>query len=116
MDLAASMRSQYDRMPFVLGMICALCLGKFAAASVTAWIYRHSRAEGLSMWALSLPQLAATVTAHESMNAAGERLIGDEVVNAIIVLMVLTATVGPILTERFGQSVKQRSAPEPAKG
>lgn len=63
------------------------------------------------MWALSLPQLAATlaatVTAYNSINAAGERLIGEEVVNVIIVLMVLTATIGPILTERFGQSIQQ---------
>jgi Kef-type K+ transport system membrane component KefB len=120
MDLAVFIRSLVERLPFVLGMIGVLCVGKFAAASVTAWFYRYSRAEGLSMWALSLPQLAATlaatVTAYNSINAAGERLIGEEVVNVIIVLMVLTATVGPILTERFGQSVKQSSAPEPAKG
>jgi hypothetical protein len=68
-------------------MIGVLCVGKFAAASVTAWFYRYSRAEGLSMWALSLPQiaatLAATVTAYNSINAAGERLIGEEVVNVI---------------------------------
>jgi Kef-type K+ transport system membrane component KefB len=120
MDLAAFMRSLVERLPFVLGMIGVLCVGKFAAASVTAWFYRYSRAEGLSMWALSLPQLAATlaatVTAYNSINSAGERLIGEEVVNVIIVLMVLTATVGPILTERFGRHVKQSSAPEPVKG
>jgi hypothetical protein len=61
------------------------------------------------MWALSLPQLAATlaatVTAHDSINATGERLIGTEVVNVVIVLMVLTATIGPILTQQFGSKV-----------
>ena len=63
------------------------------------------------MWALSLPQLAATlaatVTAYNSINPAGDRLVGEEVVNVIIVLMVLTATVGPILTERFGRNVQR---------
>jgi len=110
LNLPAFMRSLLEGLPFVLGMIGVLCIGKFAAASVTAWIYGYDRPERLSMWALSLPQLAATlaatVTAHESMNAAGERLIGEEVVNAIIVLMVLTATVGPILTERFGRKIQ----------
>jgi Kef-type K+ transport system membrane component KefB len=110
MDPAAFVRSLFERPLFVLGIVGALCVGKFAAASITAWFYRYSRAEGLSMWALSLPQLAAslaaTVTAHNSINAAGERLIGEEVVNAVIVLMVLTATVGPILTDRFGRYVK----------
>ena len=70
------------------------------------------------MWALSLPQLAATlaatVTAHNSINAAGERLIGKEVVNVVIVLMVLTATLGPILTEWFGQQVQHNSASTPS--
>jgi Na+:H+ antiporter len=116
LNLPAFMRSLLEGLPFVLGMIGVLCVGKFAAASITAWIYRYNRPERLSMWALSLPQLAATlaatVTAHNSMNAAGERLIGEGVVNAIIVLMVLTATVGPILTERFGRNVKQTVAPE----
>jgi hypothetical protein len=56
-----------------------------------------------------LPQLAATlaatVTAYNSINQAGERLIGEEVVNAVIVLMILTATVGPILTQQFGSKI-----------
>jgi len=111
MNLTAFMRSLIERLPFVLGTIGVLCIGKFAAAAVTAWVYKYTRSEMLSMWALSLPQLAATlaatVTAHQSMNAAGERLIGEEVVNVIIVLMVLTATVGPILTERFGRNVQR---------
>jgi Kef-type K+ transport system membrane component KefB len=110
MDPPAFVRSLFERPFFVLGIVGALCVGKFAAASVTAWFYGYSRAEGLSMWALSLPQLAATlaatVTAYHSINPAGDRLIGEEVVNAIIVLMVLTATVGPILTDRFGRYVK----------
>ncbi len=116
MNLAAFMRSLIERLPFVLGIIGALCVGKFAAAVVTAWFYRYSRSETLSMWALSLPQLAATlaatVTAYNSINPAGERLVGEEVVNVIIVLMVLTATVGPILTERFGQNVQKSPVTE----
>ena len=110
MDLVAFVRGLYERLPFVLGIVGVLFVSKFAAASVTAWFYRYRRAEGLSMWALSLPQLAATlaaaVTAHQSMNDAGERLIGDEVVNAVIILMIVTAMVGPILTERFGRQIQ----------
>jgi Kef-type K+ transport system membrane component KefB len=109
MDLPAFVRSLVERLPFVLGMIGVLCVGKFTAAALTSWFYRYSRAEGLSMWALSLPQLAATlaatVTAYNSINPAGERLIGEEVVNAVIVLMILTATVGPILTQQFGSKI-----------
>src|SRR5215831_14172687 len=110
MDLPAFVRGLLERLPFVLGIIGVLFVSKFAAASVTAWFYRYRRAEGLSLWALSLPQLAATlaaaVTAHQSMNDAGEPLIGEEVVNAVIVLMIVTAMVGPILTERFGREIQ----------
>jgi Na+:H+ antiporter len=118
MNLPAFLRTFSEGLPFVLSIVGVLCLGKFAAASLTAWVYRYSRAEGLSMWALSLPQLAATlaatVTAHNSINAAGERLIGEEVVNVVIVLMVLTATVGPILTERFGRQVQENPVSDPS--
>jgi hypothetical protein len=39
------------------------------------------------------------------MNAAGERLIGTEVVNVAIVLMVLTKTIGQILTKQFDSKI-----------
>lgn len=114
LDLVAFVRSLVERLPFVVGMIGVLCIGKFGAAAVTAWFYRYRQSEMLSMWALSLPQLAATlaatVTAYNSFDPAGERLIGEEVVNAIIVLMVLTATVGPILTDRFGRKIQENRA------
>jgi len=117
MNLAMFVRSLGERLPFVLGMIGVLCLGKFSAAAITAWFYRYRQSEMLSMWALSLPQLAATlaatVTAYNSVNPSGERLIGEEIVNAVIVLMVLTATVGPILTEQIGLRVKETAPSEP---
>ena len=113
MDLPAFVHGLLEGLPFVLGIIGALCIGKYAAAFITGWFYQYSRSETLSMWALSLPQLAATlaatVTAHDSINATGERLIGMEVVNVVIVLMVLTATIGPILTQQFGSKI----APSP---
>ena len=116
LDLPGFARSLSEGLPFVLGMLAALFVGKFLAASVTSWAFRYSRNEGLSMWALSLPQLAATLaatmTAYQTMNGAGERLIGESVVNAVIVLMVVTATVGPILTERFGRTVQRNPAAE----
>jgi len=39
------------------------------------------------------------------MNVAGERLIGEEVVNVVFVLMVLTMTMSPILTQPFGSKI-----------
>ena len=46
--------------------------------------------------------LAAAIAAYDAVNAEGDRLITESVLNAVIVLMVLTAILGPVLTERFG--------------
>jgi hypothetical protein len=70
-------------------------------------VYGYTRTEGLTMWSLSLPQVAATLAAalvaYNTTNAAGERLIGEPVLNSVIVLLVVTSVLGPILTERFAK-------------
>ena len=59
------------------------------------------------MWALSLPQVAATLavalTAYQVKNSAGVRLIDEPVLNSVFVLVVVTSVLGPILTERYGK-------------
>jgi len=116
-DIRMFVRSLSEGLPFVLGLLAAALVGKFLAASVSAWGIRFSFLEGLSMWALSLPRLAATlaasVTAYRTMNSAGERLIGEEVFNAVIVLIVVTATLGPMLTERFGRRLQRIPVSKP---
>jgi integrase len=52
-----------------------------------------------------LPQvaapLAATLVAFDTFDAAGHRLIGERLLNAVLVLMLTTSILGPVLTERF---------------
>ena len=59
------------------------------------------------MWSLSIPQVAATLAAalvaYNTTDEAGERLIGEPVLNSVIVLLVVTSVLGPILTERFAR-------------
>jgi Kef-type K+ transport system membrane component KefB len=89
----------------VLGIVGGLIVSKFLAAEVARRLFGYTRTEGLTMWSLSLPQVAATLAAalvaYETKNAAGERLIGEPVLNSVIVLLVVTSVLGPILTERF---------------
>jgi hypothetical protein len=58
------------------------------------------------MWALALPQVAATLavalTAYQAKDAAGNGLIDEPILNSILVLVVVTSVLGPILTEVFG--------------
>lgn len=92
---------------FVVAITAALFVGKFLAATATRWLYGYDWPATLTMWSLSLPQVAATlaaaIAAYDAVNAEGDRLITESVLNAVIVLMVLTAVLGPVLTEHFGR-------------
>ena len=58
-----------------------------------------------TVWSLTLPQvaatLAATLVAHDTLGAAGQRLLDDRMLNVVLVLMLVTAILAPVLTERF---------------
>ena len=74
------------------------------------------------MWALTLPQVAATLAAtlvgYDTLNAAGERLLDAKMLNAVLVLLLVTSVLGPVLAERFAQQMlghlggKRRMGPE----
>jgi Kef-type K+ transport system membrane component KefB len=89
------------------GVVATPILAKLIASVATQRGLGYSRDEGLTMWALSLPQVAATLavalTAYQVKNAAGTRLIDEPVLNSVFVLVVVTSVLGPILTERYGK-------------
>jgi hypothetical protein len=41
------------------------------------------------------------LVAHETLGAAGQRLLDDRMLNVVLVLVLVTAILGPVLTERF---------------
>ncbi len=88
-----------------LAIVGGLISSKFLAAFLAKLLYRYNTAEMLTMWSLSLPQvaatLAATLVAYETLNPARERLIDEGVLNSVIVLMLVTAIIGPTITARF---------------
>jgi Kef-type K+ transport system membrane component KefB len=89
----------------VAGMIVSLILGKGIAAAIAGRSFGYPREASLTMWSLTLPQVAATLAAtlvgYKTLNAAGERLLSEEIFNAVLVLVVVTSLLGPILTELF---------------
>lgn len=93
-----------------VAIVVALMSSKFVAAFLAKTFYRYNNSEMLTMWSLSLPQvaatLAATLVAYQSVNPAGERLINEGVLNSVIVLMLVTAIVGPIITARVARSLQ----------
>jgi Kef-type K+ transport system membrane component KefB len=68
-------------------------------------LFGYSIAARRTMWSLTLPQvaatLAATLAAFATFNPAGQRLIDQELLNVVLVLMLTTSILGPVLTDRF---------------
>ena len=89
----------------VIGIIAALFIGKGLAAALVGRAFGYARPARLTMWALTLPQVAATLAAalvsYDTVNAAGQRLLDNTILNAVLVLMLTTSILGPMLTERF---------------
>ncbi len=85
-----------------IGLTLALVLGpifgKLVAALLAKLIYRYNWQEMLTMWSLSLPQVAATLAATLVGYRVG--LLNESVFNSVIVLMLVTATLGPVITSR----------------
>jgi Kef-type K+ transport system membrane component KefB len=104
-DPVAFAQSVVDNFPLVAGIIATLLLSKGIAAAVVGRAFGYTPAARLTIWALTLPQvaatLAATLVAYHTVNAAGERMIDTRMLNAVLVLMVATSILGPVLTERF---------------
>jgi Kef-type K+ transport system membrane component KefB len=89
----------------VAAIIGALVIGKYAAAEIAGRRFGYTRDERLTIWSLTLPQvaatLAATLVAYNTFDANHQRLIDTRMLNVVLALMLFTSILGPILTERF---------------
>jgi Kef-type K+ transport system membrane component KefB len=107
----------------VAAIVGGLIVGKLLAAQLAQRAFGYSRDQGLMMWSLSLPQVAATLAAATvayeckvlgpagEFDPDGQRLIEAPVLNTVIVLMVVTSLLGPVLTEHFGRRLVASDAP-----
>jgi Kef-type K+ transport system membrane component KefB len=98
----------------VAGMIASLILGKGIAAAIAGRAFGYPLQARLTMGALTLPQVAATLAAtlvgYNTINAAGERLLSGEIFNAVLVLLVVTSVLSTILTELFAPGMVKEEA------
>lgn len=116
LDLPVFAATLANSLPFVAGIVAALLLGKLLAVLSVRGLFGYQWAEALTMWSLTLPQVAATlaaaIAAYDAVDEFGDRLISESVLNAVIVLMVLTSILGPVLTERFGHQLVTEETPD----
>lgn len=94
-----------------LAIVVALIGSKYVAALLAKFAYRYSWREQITMWSLSMPQVAATLAA--AFVGFRAQIITEDVLNSIIVLMLVTSTLGPVITDRAarGLTVKTDSLP-----
>jgi Kef-type K+ transport system membrane component KefB len=107
----------FDNFFLVVSVIGALLVGKWIAAWGVGRVFGYSLNEQLMIWSLTLPQvaatLAATLVAHATLSAAGQRLLDDRMLNVALVLVFTTAVLGPVLTERFASRSALREIQNP---
>lgn len=78
-------------------------VGKMAASWVTAKVYGYTKVEQKVMFGLSISQAAATL----ATTLVGFRigLIDQQIVNAVIIIILVTCIIGPLFSERYGKKL-----------
>jgi len=109
LDIPGFVETLTNQLPLTLCIVGGLFLGKLLAAVVAKLLYSYSWNQALTMWSLSLPQVAATLAAALAGVNAG--LLSDSIFNVVIVLMLVTAIAGPILTTQFGRRLSVTVTP-----
>jgi Kef-type K+ transport system membrane component KefB len=94
-----------DNFPLVSAIVIALVAGKWIAAEIAGNAFKYMPAARLTMWSLTLPQvastLAAALVAFNTFDPLNQRLIDERMLHVVLVLMLTTATLGPVLTQHF---------------
>ena len=87
------------------GVVLALLVGKWIAGQIAGRAFGYSPIARMTVWSLTLPQVAATLAAKlvafDTFDPAGQRLVDGRLLNVVLVLMLSTSILGPVLTERF---------------
>lgn len=99
------LRSINEDFLLAAGIIGALIAGKWIAADSCGRAFGYTTAARRTIWSLTLPQvaatLAATLVALKTFNAAGQPLLDSRMLNAVLIMVLVTAILGPVLTQRY---------------
>ena len=84
-------------------IVGALIASKLLAALGTKLLFGYSWPQTWTMWSLSLPQVAATLAA--ALVGYQANIINVQVFNSVILLMLVTAIMGPLITARMAPKI-----------
>ncbi len=111
LDLSAFISTLRSDLGLTLAIVAGLVGSKLIAASVIKPFFQYKWAETLTMWSLSLPQVAATLAA--ALVGVSVGLISESIFNAIVVLMLVTSVLGPVLTTKFASELPRVEPSQP---
>lgn len=103
LDINGFVETLTTSLGLTLSIVFGLLGSKFIAALVAKILYRYQWIETLTMWSLSVPQVAATLAA--ALVGVQQGVITPEVFNTVIVLMLVTSVLGPLMTARFASKL-----------
>lgn len=101
LDIQELISTLATELVLTLGIVGGLLGSKFLAALAVKFPFGYSWAETMTMWSLSMPQVAATLAA--ALVGVNVGLISSLLLNVVIVMMLVTSILGPILTARFAR-------------
>jgi len=111
LDVPIFLEALTNRLGLTVGIVLMLIGTKFLAAAIAGLLFRYRWIQILTMWSLSLPQVAATLAA--ALVGLQVGLITAPVFNAVIVLMLVTSLLGSITTTRFARALPLPTVPTP---
>jgi Na+:H+ antiporter len=104
-DPSVFLQTLMDKFALAMAVIGALVVGKWIAAESVGRMFHYSSIARKTMWALTLPQvaatLAATLAAYKTFNPQHERLLDNQMLNVVLVLVLVTSILGPVLTQHY---------------
>jgi Na+:H+ antiporter len=84
-------RSIVNNFALTSAVILALVVGKWLAAEIAGRAFHYASAARLTVWSLTLPQVAATLAAalvaYDTFNRAAQRLIDGGLLNVVLVVV-----------------------------
>jgi Kef-type K+ transport system membrane component KefB/mannitol/fructose-specific phosphotransferase system IIA component (Ntr-type) len=94
---------QWEVWSLMVTLTLLVVLGKGAAAKLSQRIFRYTPSEGWTMVGLTIPQAAATLAV--TLIGYQHGLFDEAMINAVVIMILLTCIAGPWLVETYGRQV-----------
>ncbi len=88
---------------YLASLLVMVVIGKGLAAKLAQRLFSHTPAEGWTMAGLTIPQAASTLAV--TLIGFELKLFDTVVINAVVLLILVTCLIGPWMVDRFGRRI-----------